>query len=965
MLELRNIKKDYYIDGKPFTALKDLSLSFPDKGFVAVLGPSGCGKTTLLNIIGGLDHYTAGDLLIDGKSTNNFKDSEWDAYRNEMVGFVFQTYNLIPHQTVLANVETSLMLNGVSRSERKERALKALESVGLSDSAKKKPNQLSGGQMQRVALARAIVNNPKIVLADEPTGALDSVTSIQVMEILKAISKDRLVIMVTHNRDLANRYASRIIEMKDGSITDDSAPLSLMATIASGKVISKKTSMSFWTAFKSSLSSIQTKKARTILTIVASSFGIIGVSLVLAVSNGFSAYVNNVESSLASSMPITISPAQYSYKSNSSLTSNDPEYPNDGNLVVYDTSSSSYISHRNNYNQDYFNYINKTKTNGLAREILYNREDLAFNVLTQDGTRTNSDGTPLAKTVDQYAESGVTNDVVSSLTSLPATVFHELYGDQSGLSSMYNCIYGRFPTNYDEIVLITDRYNRIDFATLQDLGIVNSEALPSATAGTKISFSDLVYDKNGDISYKPYYAYLNSDWFDMANADGTANAPKSISIPTWKIDHFNYLTNQFVGTETSQDVQYYRLQSDTGKIMNDTTGRYHPIKLKIVGVLRPSESSYVNLMPSSIGYTTALKDVISADVSPGGKGEILGKIQSSNFYIYRNTGGNDTTPDGLKALNAAIKKVFSSSASAISESTLNDLITSAYRWSALYMYRSSNTLGNSTSLYWFLRSNRAVGGDFRENNITDLPATPSTAYSATDSMWKTFLDYWEGKLTSADFYNNAVSDDSPWGAIDFLAYYNSYSLVSSILIFPANLRVKDQLHAYLDAYNVGKTDVETILYTDLMSTLTSSLGILIDVISIVLLVFASVSLVVSSVMTGIITYVSVIERTKEIGILRACGARKIDVARLFEAECSVVGLGAGIIGIGFTYIACIPINIIINNLYPGNNLSSIAQLNPVHALVLLGLAVVLALVSGAIPAFIAAKRDPVEALRTE
>jgi len=965
MLELRNIKKDYYIDGKPFTALKGLSLSFPDKGFVAILGPSGCGKTTLLNIIGGLDHYTSGDLLIDGKSTHNFKDSEWDAFRNEMVGFVFQTYNLIPHQSVLANVETSLMLNGVLRSARRARALKALDSVGLADSAKKRPNQLSGGQMQRVALARAIVNNPKIVLADEPTGSLDSVTSVQVLEILKDISKDRLVIMVTHNRELASRYASRIIEMKDGAITKDSAPLTLEETAASGKVISKKTSMSFWTAIKSSLGSIRTKKARTILTIVASSFGIIGVSLVLAVSNGFSNYVDDVESSLASSMPITISPAQYSYTTNANKTSNDPEYPDDGNLVVYDDSGSSYISHRNNYNQDYFNYIDKTKSNGLAREILYNREDLAFNVLTQDGDRTTGNGNPLAATVDQYSESSVTNDVVSTLTGLPATVFHELYGDEAGLSSMYDCIYGRYPTNFDEIVLVTDRYNRIDFTTLQALGIVSSEALSSATAGTKISFKNLVYDSDGDATYKPYYAYLNSDWFDMYDTNGKAISPETQTIPTWKIDHFNYFTHQFEGTATTQDIHFYRLQSDTSAIMNDAAGRYHPIKLKIVGVLRPTESSYINLMPASIGYTTALKNKIAADVAAGGKGAALGKIQSSNFYIYRNIGNGDSIPDGLDALNSAIQKVFSASASAVSESTLNDLVTSTYRWNTVYKYEGSSSPYSSTSTYWFLRDNRAVGGDFNENNITDLPPTPTTTYSATDTTWQTFLNYWEEKLTSADFYNNVIGDSNAWGAIDFLAYYNSYALVSSILIFPTNLRVKDQLHAYLDAYNVGKSDSETIIYTDLMSSFTSSLGILLDVISVVLLVFASISLVVSSVMTGIITYVSVIERTKEIGILRACGARKVDVARLFEAECSVVGLGAGIIGISFTYLACIPINIIINNLYPGNNLSSIAELNPWHAALLLVLAVALALVSGAIPAFIAAKRDPVVALRSE
>lgn len=965
MLELRGIAKDYYIDGKPFPALKGISLCLPDKGFVAILGPSGCGKTTLLNIIGGLDRATSGDLLFDGKSTKEFKDSEWDAYRNEKVGFVFQSYNLIEHETILSNVETGLLLNGVPREERQKRARKALAEMGLAGEENKKPNQLSGGQMQRVALARAIANDPEIILADEPTGSLDSGTSVQVLDILKDISRDRLVVMVTHNREMANRYADRLIEMKDGLITSDSQPLSAEANPSGGAIITKKTSMSFGTAFLRSFRSIMTKKTRTILTVVATSFGIIGIALVLALSNGFQLYVGNVESSLASSVPITVSPAQYSYSANAIVPDAKSEYPSDGNLVVYDDSVSSFISHRNNYGQDYFQYIEKAKEMGLVRDILYNRIYLSFNVLTQNGSKTTADGKPSALYLDQYSQANLASDVVSSVTGLPATVFHELYGEEEGLSSMYDCIYGRFPTGPEDLVLITDRYNRISFATLKALGIFANDDTASANAGKAIPFSDLVYDYDGDASYKPYYAYLNSDWFDMYYANGDPVPYESETLPTWKVDHFNYLTGQFVGNESTQNVNFYRLQSDASAIMNDETGRYHPLRLRIVGVLRPSKTSYVNLMPASIGYLTSLKNEFADDLADGGKGANLAKFQAMNYYIYRNVGGSDSTPDGLAALNAAIAKIMSGNLTSLSESSLSDLLSGAYRWNNAYRYRGSSYPQSSSSLSLFLRVNRNLGGDFREGNITDLPPTPTTAYDENDPAWSTFVNYWEAKLTDPSFYATASKEDPGWGAMDFLAYYNSYATVSSILIFPSSIRVKGELHAYLDAYNEGKPDAEQILYTDIMSTFTDSLGTMLNVISIVLIVFSSISLVVSSVMTGIITYVSVIERTKEIGVLRACGARKRDIARLFEAECAAIGLGAGGIGVAFTYAACLPINQILDSQFPGNNLSSIAQLDWRHALLLILLAVVLALISGAIPAFLAAKKDPVIALRSE
>lgn len=969
---LKDIKKDYYIDKKPYPALKGISIAFPNRGFISILGPSGCGKTTLLNIIGGLDHYTSGDLLINGKSTKDFLDSEWDAYRNEHVGFVFQSYNLIPHLSVLANVEISLMLNGLGKKAREAKSLAALEGVGLKDEAKKRPNQLSGGQQQRVALARAMVNNPTIVLADEPTGALDSKTSVQVMDRLKAISKDHLVIMVTHNRDLANAYSDRILEMFDGVITKDSAPLAFSKETSSEiKDIDKKTSMSFWTAFKSSLQNINTKKARTILTAVASSFGIIGVALVLAVANGFQLYVDNVEGSMASSVPITITPVDYSYLENAATKQT--EYPTDDNLVVYDTSTSSYISHTNRYDQKYFDYVSKTVELGYARSVMFNRQHLGFNLLTQDGEQVDDNGAEKVRAVDQYSSASTSASVVSSVTSLPTTIFHELYGEEKGISTMYDCIHGKYPQNHDELVLIVDRYNRIDFSTLQALGIIGTDKKIGTIDSKAISFDKLIYSGPSDSEYKSYNAYLNSDYFDMYDANGDPIPATTTPVPAWKITKFDSATGQFIGEGITKNIRSYGVNNSISEIYNDKTGRYHPIKLKIVGVLRPSKSSYINLMPASIGYLSGLKDEIANDVAPGGKGENLGKIAADNFYIRRKISTDQSdVADGLETLNAAIKSAFatlpSGGAPSFSESSISDVLSSIYTYRWHYRFEGESepgTITSSSNIYWFLRFNRSVGGDFRENEINDIPAIPTSVYSKDDKTWEKFMGYWTEKLEDPDFYNNAINEGNAWGAIDFLAYYNSYALVSSILIFPSSLTKKDVLHAYLDAYNAGKQDSDKILYSDIMKTFTESLGVLIQVISIVLIVFASISLVVSSVMTGIITYVSVVERTKEIGILRACGARKKDIARLFEAECVTIGLGAGGIGVIFTYLVCFPINQILDHQFPGNNLSSIASLNPWHALLLLALAVVLALISGAIPAFMASKKDPVVALRTE
>lgn len=969
MLQLVHIKKDYYVDKVPYHALKDISLAFLDKGFVSILGPSGCGKTTLLNIIGGLDHYTSGDLLIDGKTTKSFNDAEWDAYRNERVGFVFQSYNLIPHQTILSNVETGLMLNGVGRAKRQEMAIEALEKVGLKDAYKKRPNQLSGGQMQRVALARALVNNPRIVLADEPTGALDSTTSKQVMDLLKEASKTRLVIMVTHNQELATLYSDRIIRMKDGEVESDSVPVSLEEVKGEQKEINKKTSMSFATALKSSWANIRTKKARTILTAVASSIGIIGVALVLAVSNGFSLYVDKVEGSVAGAVPISITPVSYSYKA--------PDdsyeiYPDEKEVKVYDSSKELTSVHQNKFTEDYFKYLEKTVEKGWASSILYNRQNLSFNLLTKDPS--DIDGKTI-KSVNQYRSAGTMAGALSSVTSLPTTIFHELYGSPEEMSKWYDCIEGRMPENKDEIVLITDRYNRIEKSTLVNLGI-----LSNTSQAKTISFDDILYKSpsNPGKIYKVYRnadVYKNQDYleFDVPSYQIDTNFPSADQLQDFNIDDF-----KFSGTEKTTKVHLFASRPDNEELFNNDT-KYNSVNLKIVGVLRSREDSYISLMPSSLGYLSSLKDYLADDGQTIDASEET--ILTHNRLLEAAKGNvyfpvsEDETKDGLAKLNKLLQttieegdlkeiinrykesKTLSEEDSSALTKSVNSFLTGLGNCLSYVSYYGTQKDGKqylyyATSCSSYLTLCQNIGCDLLQGSI-DIDSATGFAEMVI-------------RMSEPSFWNDVSNADrTDWCLIDLLAFKNNFSIITSILIFPSSLTTKENLTAYLDNYNTGKMDADQILYSDVMGTFTSSLGVLIQVISVVLVVFASISLVVSSIMTGIITYVSVVERTKEIGILRACGARKKDVGRLFEAECVIVGAMAGVIGVGVSWIACFPISAIIDHMYPGNGLESIATLSPWAALTLIAIAIVLAFISGLIPARIAAKKDPVAALRTE
>lgn len=787
-LKLEKINKTYN-SGEVVTALKGISLGFRENELVSILGPSGCGKTTLLNIIGGLDHYDSGDLVINGLSTKEFKNSDWDAYRNRSIGFVFQSYNLIGHQTVLQNVEIAMTLSGVSTSERKQRAKQALIEVGLADHLNKKPNQLSGGQMQRVAIARALVNDPDIILADEPTGALDSHTSIQVMDILKEVAKTRLVIMVTHNGELAEEYSDRIIRFLDGGVQSDSNPIVEAETRKASAQTSKeqkfkKTSMSLITATALSFKNLLTKRGRTLITAFAGSIGIIGVALVLALSNGLSTYMSSMQSDTLSSFPITIGTGEQiidlTERGPGGLEGNNDaagyiEYPNDNIVYSYDSEKNS-TKHSNIITEDYLKYIRKLETElpNAINNISY-RHGVNINLLAK-GQDT------AVKFETTSAPSGM-----GMMMGSNSTYLQELPENNDFILAQYDLMGegSRLPTGKNEVVLVVDKYNRIDKAFFEKLGITEDTENYKLTdfigkTILKVIPNDDYYTRNGDLF--------------------TAAAP-----------------------------------TDYEKLYDSDTGT----KLTITGILRSKEDVSSSYLSPGIAYTTAL----TADV----------------------------VEDAQKSEIASAQKD-----------------------------------------------------------------------SDKDVMLGTPLD-------------NKAKDNA-------LIMLGADSTPTGINIYPKDYESKDKVKEYLDQYNDDKSDDNRLIYSDMAEIISSITGTLLDTVTYVLTGFAAISLLVSTIMIGIITYVSVIERTKEIGILRSVGARKKDISRLFNAETLIIGFTAGTIGVGLSYLLQIPINTIISNLA---GISGVTNLSPLHAAVLVAGSMILTLIAGFIPSKMAAKKDPVVALRSE
>lgn len=766
MLELKNIKKSYKLANYTQVALNDINLKFRKNEFVAILGQSGSGKTTLLNIIGGLDHYDSGDLIINNKSTKKFKDTDWDAYRNNCIGFIFQSYNLINHISILANVELGMTLSGVSKKERSEKALAVLKKVGLEDHINKKPNQLSGGQMQRVAIARALVNNPDIILADEPTGALDSKTSVQIMELIKEIAKDKLVIMVTHNSELAHAYANRVIELKDGNIISDTNKLEKQNN---DKIYTiKKTAMNFLTALSLSFNNIKTKKGRTLLTAFASSIGIIGISIILSLSNGFDMQIDQFEKDTLSSFPITISrqATEMTAEDMMSMTPDKSDSYIDKEVIYpYDTNSSMLI-HKNVLTEDYLNYINNINPD-YTIGISYLRT-MSMNMLIKNDNKIN-----------------YINNL--NLTSLPKELQEN---EETFLESAYDLLKGSYPKDKTEIVIAVNEKNRLEKNILEALGI--------DTTKEEISFDELIG--------KEIKIILNDDFY--------------INNNNYFVPNMNY------------DEMY-----DEG------------IAVKIVGIVRGKKDN----MLAQIVNTMSMNQ---------GAGNILYSNELAEYLIEQNK-------------NSEIVKA-------------------------------------------------------QQN-----------------------LDY--NILTGEKFNENYTKDD-------MLAYLGAKDIPYMINIYPVDFDAKENIINYLNDYNKDKSDEDKIVYTDLADTFSTLSSNIMDAIGWVLIAFSGISLIVSSIMIGIITYISVLERTKEIGILRSLGARKKDVSRVFNAETFIIGLTSGLIGIVIARLLLFPINTLLKNL---TNLDNVAVMNPIHTLILITVAIILTLIGGLIPAVIASRKNPVEALRTE
>ncbi|MDY2914169.1 MAG: ABC transporter ATP-binding protein/permease [Candidatus Enteromonas sp.] len=968
MFVLKGVSKTYGRKNRAFLALKDVSLCLPKTGFVAILGESGSGKTTLLNLMGGLDKPTSGQLYFHGRDLTAASSRELDCYRNRSVGFVFQSYHLIPHETVLGNVMLRLRLSGSSKKEAKEKATRVLTSLGLGDIAKKKPAELSGGQAQRVAIARAIVSSPSVIFADEPTGALDSETSLQIMDLLRELSSSTLVVMVTHNRALAQKYATRTIELKDGSVISDSSPMEGdVPEIPSQPSRAKMRFLSFGAGLSSSFRNIANKKGRTAITSLACSIGVMGVGMVLGVTDGFSSYVHQVESSIASSVPISIAPWIYSVRSSAINPSDKELFPDDDELRVYDTTSDTYVYHQNKFTPEYIEYLRRIENDpscpayGSAMSVMFNRANLDFHFLTSDGLT----GEHIKK-VSQYSWASASAYSVNNYTQLPTYVMHELYGKENELSSLYDVIYGRFPTEASEMVLIVDRFNRVEFSTLRTVGIIPQStqyADLSSSGKTRFDFSEIVEDFPGDPDCKTYRCYRNSDYFQVGKVAPTVYQRKCYSDV-----HFSIPLQRFVGEEDEKEFQCYvnaeyaNENNPYDRVYQDES--YSPIECKIVGVIRPTEESYLQLMPSSIGYTPALTELMYRDYEEGGKGQILASTEEKSWYVprlYESDGVTKSASDGLEILNTKVLPLIQDLSNK-NVSELTSILTSKYLTSALegaVVFAGASgrqdSLGNryypgfTTSVSTYLSWCRTFGTEF------DTEEVPSMSLSEES------IGAWVSTLFSRDLFE---LDGAP-NIVECLAYMNAYSVISNILVFPSSLTTKDTLRSYLNAWNEGKADADQVTYADIMTDVTGGLNGLIKVISVVLILFASISLVIGAALTAIVTYISVMERKEEIGILRSCGGRKLDVAFLFESETFFIGISSGIVGVLLTLMLCSPLNSFLKTAFPTYVMTDIAHLTPFYGVMLIAGSVVLGLLSGLIPALIAARKDPVACLRSE
>lgn len=956
MLSLKNIIKDYAMGGTNVHALKGISIDFRENEFVSILGQSGCGKTTMLNIIGGLDRYTDGDLVIDGVSTKKYKDRDWDTYRNHKIGFVFQSYNLIPHQTVLANVELALTLSGVSKSERRKRAVEVLEKVGLGDQLKKKPNQMSGGQMQRVAIARALVNNPDILLADEPTGALDSATSVQIMEILREISKDKLIIMVTHNPELAEKYSNRIIRLVDGKVVDDSNPYTNEQPLKSAPEKVRKTSMSFFTAMSLSLNNLMTKKGRTILTAFAGSIGIIGIALILSLSSGVQDYIDNIQSDTLASYPLMIDSSTTDMTSfmSSSMTARAESLSEERDRNTIYT---------NNRLGDMFTMMyQETNTNDLKsfKEFLDSSDsgisdycthvEYSYGITLQvfDDDTENIHQVNPSSVMDEIgfgAMSGMMS-LASNMSSSSAgqmDIFEEISDNEKMLDTKYEVLAGSFPKRYDEAILIVDNRNEITDYTLYTLGMRDVTELRDAVR-------DMIQKKD-----------------DVAELSGGEN---------YSIDDFLGKTFRVV-----DNTAFYQKNSDgiwedmreDSEFMNNVV--QNGIQLKIVGVVRAKEES-MSSISGTIGYTKALMEMISEKVN---ESEIVKEQRDNEEYDIFSGLPFDGTAAGDEAIEKAeleaqqrkqeAGEMMQQMADMQSQSGEFDLSAlSPEQQQALAAMSDEERAQFMTSMQAAVPEQTEVSDfdmknvDFSEIDLSSLTDEQQAYFaSLSDSEREELMKrYMQGAAASTVVSSSTYYDNmNTLGVIDL-------DTPSSINIYPVDFEAKEKITDIISEYNTRMENSgeksKVITYTDIVGMLMSSVTDIINAISYILIAFVAISLVVSSIMIGIITYISVLERTKEIGILRSIGASKRDISRVFNAETVIIGLVSGGIGIGITLLLNVVINIIIENI---TDISGLSQLPAIAGLVLVAISVMLTLIAGLLPSRVAAKKDPVVALRSE
>ena len=982
MLVLKGIKKEYTAGDTTVTALKGVDIAFRENEFVSVLGPSGCGKTTLLNIVGGLDHYSDGDLIINGRSTKEYKDQDWDTYRNHSVGFVFQNYNLIPHQTVLSNVELAMTLTGVSKAERRQRAKDALEKVGLGDQLKKKPSQMSGGQMQRVAIARALVNDPDILLADEPTGALDTETSIQIMELLKDVAKDRLVVMVTHNPELAETYSTRIIRLLDGAVIGDTDPFDLDDASEPSAVKPKRlASMSFLTALSLSLNNLMTKKGRTILTAFAGSIGIIGIALILSLSNGIQTYIDRVQEDTLSTYPLSIMKEEYDMASIMTAVSEKEKNGAQHELdAVYSDSSMADIfdamlsveTTKNDLGA--FNEYLLSEESGVSEFIstiqytygvqphIYSETALEDSVYRVNPSSVFSgvDG------MDVMADAaGGGNSVMSMMMSTSnMDVWTELIDNDELLDSQYDVIAGHWPTAYNEVILVVDSNNELNDMYMYTLGLKNpdevDDSFNAVMQGEEISSEQVSYTYD-EILNLTYRLVLPTDYYRYNETDGT-----------WK------------------DMRD-----------NDTYMEYivkNGVEIKVVGIVRPKPDAVATAITGAVGYTNELTHYIINGIQDS---DIV-KQQMENPEIDVFTGlrfddGTVPEPTADEKVTAFTEYVSNMDVSEKAELYIQiasvpdeDMVNGQVQQMMSGMDRTAmegmliegivQQAGidiESAKAYLSDMTDEEVAGYVAQAIAEGIRAQYAQEVSTqlavmNDEQLAAMLD---GTLLSADnafvvklydaYMPKSLSESTYDENMDILGYAD-FDEPTSINIYASSFEAKDEIVRIISEYNdmmreQGR-DEAVISYTDYVGLLMSSITNIINVISYVLIGFVSISLIVSSIMIGIITYISVLERTKEIGILRSIGASKKDVSRVFNAETLIVGFVSGVLGILVTILLNWPISVIVKNL---SDVPNVASLPGVAAIILVCISMFLTFIAGLIPSSVASKKDPVEALRTE